>query len=1187
MMTGRKASPGGQVDPENLFAGLEDWNPAGPIDPENLFAGLEGLSPAEPIDPENLFAGLEEDGDGQSGVDPENLFGDLAGESFESLDGIDTENLFAGLESFPPPDGTRGRDAASGEDDAYSKGLTRVMGGPGLKALMALDAPRSALAATVGAALGKNEWDDVRASLALEKNVSWGDLLPEMTIGRSSSPTGMNVLGATMEQLRGGSSPDFEEREDFALTPWVGFAADVYLDPLNLLGVGVLTKGGRGARLLTNVADGLVTRHLDEVVKAVDLGKGAGKVVDAAKAGNTKALSALRGRVVKELGRGNDEIVKVLRGAGYADEVIEATAQAAKDGAQALGETLAERAKRGQWSALRFAGLDAPKKVNELVAKGITKGRQAVANSPLGAGRFSTKTGNEIIDRGLREVETVHRGNKADILASGKRIREAIDDLTPEAFGGRSSAGWYERVGGVKGQAAIGGIDARQAAMVREVAELQSRQAEEMARRGILGKTVEEAGYAYVPHVAREESLLQRMKMSVSGHGGRPSAKTPHALQREYRWIRDAGTGKEVLDSVSRYAETTGKSVDEVLAASRQASVDEINGALGRKLFSGDLAEAVTVAALRNERALHGARQIEAFLSAAKRRVKEIGGVDAATEKGWRPPKLNVPVRLVLKDGKMFPIKDSVYKLQQLPMEPSMRRLVEGRWKTIAQPEESVKALRSMWQGYIGAWKRFTLFPFLEYHTRNVVGDLWNGWMQGWKPSQMAGDLVDAKDLLLAGKKGRQVTETASLKGLRLPAYGKVNPEEVAAAARRYGVVGSGQYGEIVREALKPSSQTTLGWFRRHFWDLETPVEIGSFLEDQRRMGFFLRRLREGDTFDEAAQVVARTLYDYGDLTDLERQIRTLAVPFYSWYRKNLPKQIENLIRHPGKVAVLPKAKATLERDWMVDPDNPRDNTAYEKSVPNWMEASLPIRWRENEQGFDEFFVLGNWVPTADLFRFTADPRALVTNIVGNLNPPVQKAIEHTFNKDLFRDRPLDFLKDQEAGVFGEGGMLRGNERTNYLGAPMRTTTVSLLQLLPIARLLATLDRVNPGGMFDEKGRMEVGAAGQEKRRPYHVEMGPIQKWLKLLTGLKSYPVDTQSEVLYKAMDMQRSRSGEGLTRENLEAMARKASREGDDAALRAYEILAELLSERMSEMGDATGRAMEYMRRKRGSGEE
>jgi len=45
--------------------------------------------------------------------------------------------------------------------------------------------------------------------------------------------------------------------------------------------------------------------------------------------------------------------------------------------------------------------------------------------------------------------------------------------------------------------------------------------------------------------------------------------------------------------------------------------------------------------------------------------------------------------------------------------------------------------------------------------------------------------------------------------------------------------------------------------------------------------------------------------------------------------------------------------------------------------------------------------------------------------------------------------------------------------------------------------------------------------------------------------------------------------------------------REGDDAALRAYEILAELLSERMSEMGDATGRAMEYMRRKRGSGEE
>ncbi len=1196
----------------------------------NLFAGIDDeVKPAKSadIDTGNLFAGLNDDTE----FDTNNLFSDISDDK-----DFDPKNIFAGIEDesngFVAQ--VKGRDAIKKDDDEYTKGLTRVMGNIGGvvgKTLMALDAPRSAIAAAVGTAMGKNELSDVVDSLTLKKNVSWGDLMPDIKISRDKVPTGMNVLGVTMEQLRGGTSPDYEDVGDLNLKPLVGFAADVLLDPINLVGVGVLTKEGDAAKLLTSVADGLVTNHLDDIIGATKLGDDFSKVVNAAKANKYEAISALRGKVIRELSRGNEKLVEVMLDLGYPTEVINAAVDAAKNGVHSLGSNIAAQAKKGQWSALRFAGIDTPKKFNEVAANIMSEARRAVANSPIGAGRFSTKTGNEVIDRKLLEVENIHRKRNEEILEAGRQLRKKLDELTPEAFNGRSSVDWYERIGGLSipkkdetvdavveavktpkttalstrwtqidkdgmpirnafqlqtstvGDAGKLTPDEKKLAMAREVAELQERQSREMLERGILDSKIEEKGYAYVPHVAREEGVVDRIKTAIfgerTGGKGRPTTKTPHALEREFRWITDPETGKEVIDSVSRFAEAHQMKPEDVYKISRQASVDEINRHFGKDFMVGDIAEATTIAALRNERALHGARQIQSFLDIAKRRVREVGGTGAAEELGWRRPKLDIPKTFLMKDGKVFPIKDGLTKLQEIPMEPAVRRLVEGRWRTIAQPEESVKALRSMWQGYIGAWKRYTLFPFLEYHTRNVVGDLWNGWMQGWKPSQMAGDLIDAKDILLAEKKLGRGTASASTKTLNLPAYGKMDPEDVLRAAKQYGVIGSGQYGEIIKDAVKPASKTTLGWFKKHFWDIETPVQIGSFLEDQRRLGFFLRRLREGDTFQDAAKTVSSTLYDYGDLTGIERQIRTLAIPFYSWYRKNIPKQIENMIRHPGKVAVLPKAKAHLEKSWMVDPDNPRDNTAYEKSVPNWMEASLPIRWRQDDQGFDEFFVLGNWIPTADLFRFVSNPRDIVMNIVGNLNPPVQKAIEHTFNKDVFRDRPLDFLRDNEAGVFEEGAPFRGNERTNYLGKSMRTTTVSLMQLLPIARLLSTLDRINPGGVFDEEGREGLGAAGQAKRRPYHVEMGSIQKWMKVLTGIKSYPVDTQAEVLYRAMDLQRSRSGEGLTRENLRAMIRKANREGDEQALKAYEILAELLSNRLYDIDSVTTRARNYMR--------
>lgn len=49
----------------------------------------------------------------------------------------------------------------------------------------------------------------------------------------------------------------------------------------------------------------------------------------------------------------------------------------------------------------------------------------------------------------MKNLDTQHRIRQNDILETGLAARKSIDELGNDAFGGASSAGWYERNGGV------------------------------------------------------------------------------------------------------------------------------------------------------------------------------------------------------------------------------------------------------------------------------------------------------------------------------------------------------------------------------------------------------------------------------------------------------------------------------------------------------------------------------------------------------------------------------------------------------------------------------------------------------------------------------------------------------------------------------------------------------------------
>jgi hypothetical protein len=74
-------------------------------------------------------------------------------------------------------------------------------------------------------------------------------------------------------------------------------------------------------------------------------------------------------------------------------------------------------------------------------------------------------------------------------------------------------------------------------------------------------------------------------------------------------------------------------------------------------------------------------------------------------------------------------------------------------------------------------------------------------------------------------------------------------------------------------------------------------------VEEPARVGLFIDRLAKGDNYEQAAIKVKNVLFDYSELTNSERVARDYGlIPFYTWMRKNIPLQMESMIKRPHRM---------------------------------------------------------------------------------------------------------------------------------------------------------------------------------------------------------------------------------------------------------------------------------------------
>ena len=171
--------------------------------------------------------------------------------------------------------------------------------------------------------------------------------------------------------------------------------------------------------------------------------------------------------------------------------------------------------------------------------------------------------------------------------------------------------------------------------------------------------------------------------------------------------------------------------------------------------------------------------------------------------------------------------------------------------------------------------------------------------------------------------------------------------------------------------------------------------------EDMIRLGVGLDTMRWGGSVEDGLERIAKSQFDYSELTEFERNVMQRLMPFYTWTRKNVPYQLQQLGKHPNKYNAVMNAKRNLE--WGTEDDG---------VVPDYMLQPFGIKMPFTASGARVYTVPD--LPFQDLFKY--DPTATQAGELGDplygvksalqsfawqLSPIIKTPVEMGFQKQL------------------------------------------------------------------------------------------------------------------------------------------------------------------------------------------
>lgn len=485
-------------------------------------------------------------------------------------------------------------------------------------------------------------------------------------------------------------------------------------------------------------------------------------------------------------------------------------------------------------------------------------------------------------------------------------------------------------------------------------------------------------------------------------------------------------------DFATRLVHTLTRS--EVDTIAKNGKLKLLNGREVDKFFDDNPVELIRIRGAKAGRAISSAQ----FFEAAKQFGKWVRGDSPLAPEGFQfvgAPQLAGVKKIV------DPVTgESV--LHRLAFEPEVARWIDKYYETISLPRDAHPFLE-FYDKWTDEFKAWTLSIFPAYHLRNIFGNLWNNNLAGMDPVSESRWYWNAKKIQ-RGEKFSMVTKAGE----------KLNHVEIMEAAKRWGIFNGGAFTGDIEHWFEQEARR--GIYRKGIRvPADIGISVGNYFENNAKLAHFMWQIEKGASFQDAALSVKKYLFDYRDLTDTERALLRRTMPFYTWSRKNIPLQLEALLAHPGRPLGVLKAKNAFETNYDGVPD--------ERFLPDWMIQNFPIRWRKNAQGNSEYFLLGSWLPLADIDKIF-DPVRYSLNM---LSPILKEPMQQVANKDFFFDREIDQGDEYE--------------RIWNINAPKRVT-----HLARNIRLINEVDKIGFKDDTDAFGKIMRGLTG--KSYPYDEE---------------------------------------------------------------------------------------------------
>lgn len=488
--------------------------------------------------------------------------------------------------------------------------------------------------------------------------------------------------------------------------------------------------------------------------------------------------------------------------------------------------------------------------------------------------------------------------------------------------------------------------------------QLQKEYGESYKNIGPSGKElIDEEGYEYLPHVLSKKSKEFRDAVGEVGFKKRVmSTANPSDLKRTLLKYTDDAGEEFVLSTktglLMKEGEKAGKltkkqlekTIDGKFGKTEQATIREVNKAFGEPVFSKKLPELMAVQGFRQAKAIKGDTFFKEVMPLASKGPVSKNGVEYVESTA---PELA---------GKYF--------------DPEVVKHIDETYKMYSNPDEINSAVK-VWDTINNAWKTNATVIYPSFHTRNAISNVFQNALAGVRNPldyKRAIDIQSSKDLSKADAK---ILEEYKAQGLQN--VGQLSGDiEQTFEKEIMGVFDNFKKGKVIAGTVKAGRNT------------------GDFVETNAKLAHFIAKRKEGLTPFEAGQSVKKYLFDYSDITNKEKFLKKI-MPFYTFTRKNLPIQIEALVKDPSKQTKIIKMKNNVEV--MTNEDS---NTEI---LPDWLKDAAPV-FVGRKDGKVRYIKLEGFLGAADMNKLSLTKGA--QDLLNMVSPIIKAPVEQVANKNFF-----------------------------------------------------------------------------------------------------------------------------------------------------------------------------------------